>query len=62
MNLPCRLLSHVNAENEAFGSHNRDGKLATKTMWAILIWNEKAKGTVNIFCLVSFVLLVTQYS
>ena len=38
------------------------GKLATKAMEATLIWNEKAKRTVNLFCVVSIVLLWTQYS
>jgi len=38
------------------------GKLATKAMGATLIWNEKAKGTVNLFCVVSIMLLWTQYS
>ena len=38
------------------------GKLATKAMIATLIWNEKAKRTVNLFYVVSIILLWTQYS
>jgi len=39
------------------------GKLAkAMALAATLIWNKKAKRTVNLFCVVSIMLLWTQYS